>query len=1174
MSANLKFGVSGTQEINSLNQSLKDLHGTLYSLNNLSNLANNSFTNTLGNVSSPLQGIRQGTAQYPQFAQELDQQRRLLDGLKVSYNDFANSMIASARAAGRAVQDYTAIRQELVNLGNAADVANRQISTLSFSSGMTYGQTAQFFSTLSQSGGAFSGNRNQVGFDPQSQARFMSAITDAVNRVSANGMKVSMPELLSGLTSLQSDMASRGIQANLMGNLGIMSGFSQSGGLGVFGAQGAQVLSNINQALGPNGQMYPFMQQYLAQQHPGESYYQLQYRAEEGVQSPTDLKNILQMEQSRYGRAGQDKYFMASMLARDFGLSSAHVGMDVLNSENYLNTLNPNSQAYQMISQYMSGGSLEYVGLATDIASGKYTKNGRFDAAAANAEFKRQAGRGIGGNLGDNATMAQFISQLSQEGAPGGGTNSARSIEQTQAQEANNYAQLAKNLSDSIDALKGFNKYLSDATLFLQSHGTGNATAPGLAAAIPIVGSVAGSALGGLGSVLIASMGLAGLKGGIGTAGQAIRGIGSFLSGSSKTPLEKSIAQWATRGAGKEAATTAAEDAASTGGGLTGEALLPFAAGLGLIAAGGYVGYQAIFEQPKRDQQKEASRSEQEKEARYQKFLKDTGGKGFDAASPGFFLAHPEYLTTTDAEQADWRARMARDKGQTTHAASTGATTPQNAFQPITDRLDSLYNVVSKDILEQLRNAATSLSQIYTAMNPQNQATTDKNYQARYGVGGSSSRMLNYTPGSTTYTNGGSTSTVTTSAVNSTPSISGGMGGGGFNSIVGDTSYSIGQGFGVVSPDVDQSIYTYGQSYGLAQGHTGIDVDVPRGTKVYSPVAGVVMVAGGVEPGGGAFFVDDPSGKGTPATGELRIGVPDENGDLLILGHLSKIVVHIGDKVKPGQLVAYSGTSNGDHVHVEYRKKTPGQNSGYTLVDPQQQLNSMVSPTGANGGGSGANAGPVSNGQGGGATSRWRSLIEKASKQVGINPDAVQAIMMEEDASGDPSAVSGAGAIGLMQVMPFNFLPGEDTSDPYTQILAGARYLKGQYDKYGNWNSAAAGYLGAVDANGNPGTQQDMYGMSGIKYAQLFQQHLAQLRSGGATTQEKAIPGLAVAADRNITDITSGTNGNAGNMVEFAPLTVNVVYPDGKVVTSKLPVTSQNPYNGIRQYTTRAVGRS
>lgn len=1181
---NIDYKVTGQQNIESLNRSLRDLHSTMYAINTVGNMANNSLTNSLGTVSSPTQGIAQATAEYRQLSQELDQQRRLFGDLKTSYNDYVSSIISSAQQAGRATQEYAQMRQELINLGNAADAANRQISTFSFASGMNYGQATQFFGSLSQQGGAFSPAQNQVGFSPQNQTQFMAALSDAVQKATANGMHTSVTELLEGVTGLQMQMANRGITANAGGNLGIMTAFTQSGGLGIFGQRGAQVISDINQSLAPGGNMNPLMQQYLAQQHPGESYYQIQYQAEEGIRSPQDLQNLLNMERQRYGNAANDQYFMASALARDFGLPSAHVGMDVLNAQKYLSSLNPNDPQYQQIAQYMQGGSLEYMNVALQAAQGQFTQNGKFNAVQAAAAFKQASGRDLGGKLPVNATLDQFLSQLAKEGAPEGSTNAARSLEQSQATIANNYTEIAHNMRDSITALANFNEAVSGTARYLT---TNFGQQPGGLAAVPIVGGTIAQALGAAGSIGYSIYGARMLgrlgrgifrRGGPAAAQAAEAGGASAAEGGATTVAEAAI---------PAAATTTASTVAGGGiAGLLGAVALP-----ATIAAGVGFGSSALYDR-----------------------ISGTTGRN-PLALPALAAMNP--FAALGMGGMNWLAnsgplagtglgnfinsRMAANENlpvvggilRTIYGSHAQATSTQPGVSPQNPSVSAQSGV---DILQKMNDTLTAISsalgtisatasgelkaqndtnetlgKILAAVSNQTQASTDRNYQARYGVTrsvGSPNSMLSYVPSST---GGGSTGVVTGNPSASSPTINGGGGSGGFDSIVGGSSYTIGQGFGVVSPDVDQSIYNYGSSYGLAKGHTGIDVDVPRGTKVFTPVGGVVMVAGGAEPGGGSYFVDDPSGAGTPATGELRIGVPDANGDLLILGHLSKIVVNVGDKVKPGQLVAYSGTANGDHVHVEYRKKTPGQNSGYTLVDPQQQLNSMVPPS--QGGGTGANAGPVSNGQAGGGTARWRPLIERAAKQIGINPDVVQAIMMNEDESGDPTAVSAAGAIGLMQVMPFNFLPGEDKSDPYTQILAGARYLKGQYDRYGNWNSAAAGYLGAVDENGNPTTVEDAYGTSGIKYAQMFQQHLAQLRSQGATVQEKALTGIAGAASYNILGATDSPSGNAGNTVEFAPLTVNVVYPDGKVVTSKLPVTSKNPYNGIRQYTTRAAGR-
>jgi murein DD-endopeptidase MepM/ murein hydrolase activator NlpD len=64
-----------------------------------------------------------------------------------------------------------------------------------------------------------------------------------------------------------------------------------------------------------------------------------------------------------------------------------------------------------------------------------------------------------------------------------------------------------------------------------------------------------------------------------------------------------------------------------------------------------------------------------------------------------------------------------------------------------------------------------------------------------------------------------------------------------------------------------------------------------------------------------------------------------DNGDQVILGHMSQITVPVGTRVGPGMAVGKSGSDNGAHVHVEYRRKTPGAtSSGYTIIDPRTAL--------------------------------------------------------------------------------------------------------------------------------------------------------------------------------------------------------------------------------------------
>jgi len=168
-------------------------------------------------------------------------------------------------------------------------------------------------------------------------------------------------------------------------------------------------------------------------------------------------------------------------------------------------------------------------------------------------------------------------------------------------------------------------------------------------------------------------------------------------------------------------------------------------------------------------------------------------------------------------------------------------------------------------------------------------------------------------------------------------------------SIWGGGSVPIGQGYAVVSPGLDQGIYNYGKEYGLGEGHTGVDVNVKRGTKLYVPVGltGVVQIAGG----SGVFRDEDQGDPGNvPGKGELRILL--SNGDILILGHTSAINVKVGQQVTGGQMVALSGSANGDHLHLEVRRADRTMPSGYRLIDPRNYFaNAVAAPTATLGGG-------------------------------------------------------------------------------------------------------------------------------------------------------------------------------------------------------------------------------
>lgn len=96
-----------------------------------------------------------------------------------------------------------------------------------------------------------------------------------------------------------------------------------------------------------------------------------------------------------------------------------------------------------------------------------------------------------------------------------------------------------------------------------------------------------------------------------------------------------------------------------------------------------------------------------------------------------------------------------------------------------------------------------------------------------------------------------------------------------------------------------------------------------------------------------------------------------------------------------------------------------------------------------------------------------RDVIERSSKEMGINPALVKAVAMVES-RGNQGAISPAGAIGVMQLMPGTARGlGVNPYDLEQNIRGGSMYLKRQLDRYqGSIPLALAAYNagpGAVD---------------------------------------------------------------------------------------------------------------
>ncbi len=102
------------------------------------------------------------------------------------------------------------------------------------------------------------------------------------------------------------------------------------------------------------------------------------------------------------------------------------------------------------------------------------------------------------------------------------------------------------------------------------------------------------------------------------------------------------------------------------------------------------------------------------------------------------------------------------------------------------------------------------------------------------------------------------------------------------------------------------------------------------------------------------------------------------------------------------------------------------------------------------------------------AVHQWDYLTQPISDAYGV-PPALTDRVIQVESGGDSSAESPSGAMGLMQVMGYNFQPWEDPWSPADNIRAGVRVLAQGYQDTGSWDGALAEYLGVggSDAEGS-----------------------------------------------------------------------------------------------------------
>jgi len=260
---------------------------------------------------------------------------------------------------------------------------------------------------------------------------------------------------------------------------------------------------------------------------------------------------------------------------------------------------------------------------------------------------------------------------------------------------------------------------------------------------------------------------------------------------------------------------------------------------------------------------------------------------------------------------------------------------------------------------------------------------------------------------------------------------------------------------------------------GTSEYHTGVDFGVPLGTEIKAAADGVVVQAGTNGGYGNSVTIDHGGGMET------------------LYGHLSKVLVSVGQKVKQGDIIGLSGStgkSTGPHLHFEIRKN--GQ-----PVDPMPYLSGLDSFNGGtvnyvsemnrvmvleasesfmeneenigwllSGDDGDINNDPhqVYNVKPGEVPQELLSVFEKAGEKYDI-PWTVLAAIAYRESSFNPYAVGpylsefNTSAEGMMQFLPSTFqefaVDGDNDGvksifDPADAIYTAANYLSYNYKHY------------------------------------------------------------------------------------------------------------------------------
>ena len=111
-------------------------------------------------------------------------------------------------------------------------------------------------------------------------------------------------------------------------------------------------------------------------------------------------------------------------------------------------------------------------------------------------------------------------------------------------------------------------------------------------------------------------------------------------------------------------------------------------------------------------------------------------------------------------------------------------------------------------------------------------------------------------------------------------------------------------------------------------------------------------------------------------------------------------------------------------------------------------------------------------------------LIGPTARRVGVSEALVKSIIKAESAF-NPNAISGKGALGLMQVMPATAKDmGLDASEPAQNLEAGTRYIKWLLARYSKGKNGMAKAIAAYNAG--PGAVDKHHGIPRFRETRTY----------------------------------------------------------------------------------------